>query len=206
MRKLLLLAILPLLTAAAPSDPVDRLQLGYRLAAWAREAGDADAMLVAARLVAATGARNANIEGDVLAPADSAEGPAAALADEAVRMAPDDRRIAAAAEAVRGAVGRGFFGGPSGGPLTVSRRMTARSTFGWSARARGGEMAIVSAVGDGDSDIDLKVVDGNGRTICFDEERDYFPVCRWSVRKAGAYRIEVTNKGRVPTHVMVLSN
>src|SRR5690606_30464586 len=128
--------------------PVEELRLAYRLAEWARAAGDPDAMLAAARIVAVTGARTGDIKsGTLVEMGDLAAKPAAALADEADRMAPGDPRIAAAAEAVRQSVGRGFIDGPSGaGPLAVRRRLPARASLAWSATARGGEMAIVSAV------------------------------------------------------------
>jgi len=208
MRRSIFLPALLLLVGAAPVDRIEQLRLGYQLAEWARQAGDADAMLAAARVVAASGARAARISGNALLPSDDDSAtPAAALADEATRMAPGDARIAAAAAAVRDSVARGFVDGPSGaGPLALERRLGAHAVLSWSARARGGEMAIVSAVGDGDSDIDLKVSNGTGVAVCSDRKRDYYPVCRWSVGRAGTYRIEVTNKGIVPSNVMVLSN
>lgn len=206
----ILILVLGLNVGAAPVEDnrLDQLRLGYQLAAWARSAGDADAMLAAARIVAASGARTAQITRDTFRVAENAQTtPAAALAKEAVVLAPGDARIAAAAEAVRSSVARGFFGGPSGaGPLALQRRLSARTGLAWSATARGGEMAIVSAVGDGDSNIDLKVTNGGGRVVCADRQRDYYPMCRWSVGRAGVYRIEVTNSGRVPSNVMVLSN
>ncbi|CAN5329500.1 hypothetical protein BH09PSE4_BH09PSE4_17360 [soil metagenome] len=192
--------------AISAPNPVERLRLGYQLAAWARETGDPDAMLVAARIVAATGARSGRLADGVLKAGGDAA-PATLLADEAVRMSRGDARIVASATAVRDSVAKGFSAGPSGiGPLTVERRLAARTRLAWSARARGGEMAIVSAVGDGDSNIDLRVTDGAGRSVCADSQRDYYPMCRWSVRSAGTYRIEVTNAGTVPSNVMVLSN
>ena len=206
----ILLLVLGSSVGAAPvaDHPLDQVRLGYQLAAWARTNGDADAMLAAARIVATTGTRAAEITGGGFRVAEDGQAaPAAVLADEAVGLAPGDARIAAAAEAVRTSVARGFFGGPSGaGPLALQRRLGARAGLAWSATARGGEMAIVSAVGDGDSNIDLKVTNGGGRVVCADRQRDYYPMCRWSVGRAGVYRIEVTNSGRVPSNVMVLSN
>ncbi|MEO9129648.1 MAG: hypothetical protein ABI240_00415 [Sphingomonas sp.] len=208
MRRLILFPAFLLLVGAAPIERIEQLRLGYQLADWARQAGDADAMLAAARVVASSGARAARITGNVLLPDDDeATTPAAALADEATRMAPGDARIATAAAAVRDSVARGFVDGPSGaGPLALERRLAPRAVLSWTAKARGGEMAIVSAVGDGDSDIDLKVSNGTGGAVCADRKRDYYPMCRWSVGRAGTYRIEVTNKGTVPSNVMVLSN
>src|SRR3954453_20755217 len=108
MRRLTFLPAL-LLIGAAPVDRIEQLRLGYQLADWARQAGDADAMLAAARVVAASGARAGRISGNALLPADDAVAtPAATLADEAMRMAPGDARIAAAAAAVRDSVARGF--------------------------------------------------------------------------------------------------
>src|SRR3954465_3202164 len=61
MRRSMLLPAFLLLLGAAPVDRIEQLRLGYHPAGGARRADDPDAMLAAARVVAASGARAARI-------------------------------------------------------------------------------------------------------------------------------------------------
>ena len=65
---------------------------------------------------------------------------------------------------------------------------------------------MVSAIGDGDADLGLAVADGAGRTVCRNLADRYYPLCRWRPARAGLYRVELMNGGRVPTEVTILSN
>jgi hypothetical protein len=201
--------LLPMLIGAsvpAASAP-ESAALAGRLAAWARAHGDADAMLVASRMLLEAGGRPGKLRAGRLVEAAGEPGPADALAEEAVRIGRNDPRIVAASAAIRSAVTRGFTLGPAGpGPIILSRTLAAGARLGWKADARGGEAAIVSAVGDGDSDIDLRVADGAGATICADRKQDFYPMCRWRPLRPATYRIEIVNRGRVASTVFVVSN
>jgi hypothetical protein len=201
-----MLLLVPLAAAGGPDPAFDRARLGMELAAWARARNDPEAMLVAARVMLEARTRSGTAT-DAGIVADSGASIAGAFADEAEAMRPQDGRIVDAARAIRDSVPRGFVGGPSGaGPVMLRRRLGPRSALSWSGKARAMESAIVSAVGDGDSDIDLEVTDAAGRAVCRDSAGDFHPVCRWNVKRAAAYRIRVINRGRVPSDVMVLSN
>lgn len=180
---------------AQPSVRHDRAATAFRVAAWARERGDAHAMLAAARMVADAGVRTEDAKPAFLA-----------LADEAVAMAPGDARIVEMASAIRDAAPRGILRGPLGdGPIVMRHLLLAGATAAWPIQAQGGTTAIVSAVGDGDANIDLRVLRGSV-TVCADVARDPNPMCRWRVAQDATFRIAVSNRGRVATRVVVLSN
>jgi len=209
MRRLIILAALLLMGATAPS-PVEDAALGLRLADYARRAGDARTMLIAARMVAASGLRDADIKDGRLAVRDGLPGRspiAAALADEARLMAPGDQMIADEARAVVQASPKGITGGNWGsGPLQFRQLLSAGEQLDWTVRARGAEPVFVSAIGDGDADLHLSVSDLRGRAVCTARSNAYYPLCRWSPQRPADYRVTLGNAGRVPTRVVVLSN
>ncbi|MBD3759178.1 hypothetical protein O4H52_10585 [Sphingomonadaceae bacterium G21617-S1] len=204
-----ILAALLLIGAAGPS-PVDDAALGLKLAEYARRAGDARTMLVAARIVAASGLREGEIRDGQLVARESLpdRSPVVlSLIEEAKLMAPADAAIAADAAAIAAARPKGIIGGSWGsGPLQFRRLLPAGERIGWTVRARGAETVLVSAIGDGDADLHLSVADGRGRMVCDDRSSAYYPLCRWSPPRAAAYRIALGNAGKVPTQVVVLSN
>lgn len=204
-----ILAALLLIGAAGPS-PVDDAALGLKLAGYARRAGDARTMLVAARIVAASGLREGEIrDGQLVAREGLPDRSPVVLSliEEAKLMAPADAAIAADAAAIAAARPKGIIGGSWGsGPLQFRRLLPAGERIGWTVRARGAETVLVSAIGDGDADLHLSVADGRGRMVCDDRSSAYYPLCRWSPPRAAAYRIALGNAGKVPTQVVVLSN
>jgi hypothetical protein len=207
--RLFILPALFLLGATAPSA-IEDAALGLRLAEHARRTGDAREMLVAARIVAASGLRDAALkEGALVADAGLPDRSpiAIALADEARLMAPGDPAIATEAEAIARARPKGVIGGSWGsGPLQFRQLLPAGERIGWTVATRGTETVLVSAIGDGDADLHLSVADDRGRTVCDERARAYYPLCRWSPPKPARYRVALGNAGRVPTRVIVLSN
>lgn len=209
MVRLRILAALLLIGAAAPS-PVEDAVLGLKLADHARRTGDARSMLAAARIVAASGLREADLSDGRLVAREGLPDRstiAVAMAEEARLMAPGDPAIAAEAEAIARARPKGIVGGSWGsGPLQFRQLLPAGNRIGWTVRARGAEPAFVSAIGDGDADLHLSVADRQGRTVCDERRNAYYPLCRWSPPRPADYRVTLGNAGRVPTRVVVLSN
>jgi len=204
----IILAIL-LVGASAPS-PVEDAMLGLRLAEHARRTGDAKAMLMAARIVAASGVREAELKDGRLVAPDSLPDRSPlvlAMAGEARAMAPGDPAVAAEADAILRARPKGIVGGSWGsGPLQFRQLLPAGGQVGWTVRTRGAEPALVSAIGDGDADLHLSVTDERGRTVCNERGNAYYPLCRWSPSQAADFTVTLGNAGKVPTHVVVLSN
>lgn len=189
--------LLPLLilAGAVPDDRHARAVTAFRVAAWARDRGDAASMLAAARMLADAGVRDADSRPAALA-----------LAQEAEAMAPNDQEVAKQADAVRDSAPRGILRGPLGdGPVAIRHTLVAGGSAAWPIEARGGTTAIVSAVGDGDANIDLRVTRGRA-TVCADLDRDPNPMCRWRVAQNAVYRVAIANRGRVATRIVLLSN
>lgn len=209
MARLRILVALLLVGASAPS-PVEDALLGLKLADHARRTGDARELLMAARIVAASGLRDADMKDGRLVARDGLpdRSPIAmAMAEEARLMAPGDPVVAAEADAVARARPKGIVGGSWGsGPLQFRQLLPAGNRVGWTVRTRGAEPAFVSAIGDGDADLHLSVADGQGRTVCDERRNAYYPLCRWSPPRPADYRVKLGNAGRVPTQVVVLSN
>ncbi len=90
--------------------------------------------------------------------------------------------------------------------LPADRALTMR------ARAEGGRLALVRVRGDGDAALELAVIDSSGRVACRDRpavtsgiaRRDL--LCRWTPGRTEDYRITLTNKGRVWTRAILVSN
>lgn len=69
---------------------------------------------------------------------------------------------------------------------------------------RGGELAGVMALGDGD--IDILVYDENGNLVEADLEADSAPFCFWWPRRTQTYTIEVMNNKHASTRFGLLTN
>lgn len=204
-----ILLIVPLLGAAAPS-PVEDAALGLRLADYARRTGDARMMLSAARIVAASGLREASLADGQLVPRERLPDISplvTGMTDEARLLAPGDAEVSAQADAIAKARPKGVIGGSWGsGPLQYRHVLPAGQRIGWTLMVRGVEPVLISAIGDGDADLHLSVADDRGRTVCDARASAYYPLCRWSPPHPARYRIALDNAGKVPTQVVVLSN
>jgi hypothetical protein len=82
--------------------------------------------------------------------------------------------------------------GVPGGPLTRYGVVSAHSSIAYDIYFRGNELAEVVAMADGD-DVDLYVYDENGNLIDSDTLRDDMPICSWTPRWTGKFRIVVKN-------------
>lgn len=61
----------------------------------------------------------------------------------------------------------------------------------YNIRFRGREQAVVRVTGEGD--LDLFIYDGNGNLIAKDDAEDNTPVCVWTPRWTGTFKIVVKN-------------
>ncbi|MFT4954606.1 MAG: hypothetical protein ACI8U3_000977 [Brevundimonas sp.] len=184
-----------------------------RLAAWGRKAADAQALILAARMLAEIPFRSADFAaepGAAAAPGTPSDAPAftvAGLLDEAETLARGDGQTLAEIEAVRAAAARGVANSPFGqGPILARRDVQARQTYWFEADAKGGEILRVAAIGDGDTDIDMVVRGADGRVLCEDGAYDHFPVCTLTPGEDQRLRVEIINRGAVWTRVRILSN
>lgn len=177
---------------------IARTVTAAEVAAWARENRDAEAMIVAARILSDVRMRTSN--GDT--PFLTSE----ALLAEAEALAGDDPELRARISRLR-SPNKGVRASPFGqGPIVVVRRLRARETYGFAIEARRNEVLRVAAIGDGDTRIDLTLRDSSGAVICAGGSGDHFPVCTVSRPQSGALRIEVVNRGEVWSRVQIMTN
>lgn len=92
------------------------------------------------------------------------------------------------------------------GPGVDSRRCEAYSSVTYYDTFRGGEMAVVSIVGDGDTDLDLFVYDNAGRLIVQGIGLTDRETVRWLPSTTGTYRIVVRNLGGVWNRYSLATN
>ena len=96
--------------------------------------------------------------------------------------------------------------GASGGPKYANSRVEAHDYDIYNVTFRSGETAIVTVIGDGDTDLDLYVYDSNGNLI--DSDNDYTDncVCTWTPRWTGNFRIKIVNRGNVYNRYILRTN
>lgn len=126
--------------------------------------------------------------------------PTKLLAD-AKAMAGDDGVLLALIDDVNSNV-RGTVGGPK----YASSYVYAGDTDVYNVSFRGGEIAIVTVIGDGDTDLDLYVYDNNGNLIASDTDYSDDCVCTWTPRWTGNFRIKIVNRGRVYNSYLLRTN
>lgn len=133
---------------------------------------------------------------------DGDESLAAALISDARLYARGDETLLARADAIEGGASKGSTSGPG----RYNRRIDSRSYLTIREAFRGGQTAEVVVVGDGDTDLDLRITDENGNTVCNrtsggDRER-----CVWTPAWTGRFTIKVTNYGYVYNAARIYTN
>lgn len=184
--------------ADAEARAITQIVTAAEVADWARDRGDAEAMLVASRMMAEIHNR-----------AQSGEAPfvtSTILLDEAEALAVDDPYILGRIQRLR-SPDKGVRSSPFGpGPIVLVRRLRARETYSFTVEARRNEVLRVAAIGDGDTNIDLTIRDALGVVVCSDGSRDHYPVCTLNRPQPGTLRVEVVNRGGVWSRVQILTN
>lgn len=184
------------------------------LATRARENRDGVAMLVAARELRAAGlqASDGPTTTTTANPGatSTSSGPAptstpvtvASLFAEAKALARGDRDLLRRIAQAESGQAKGLVNGPT----TFVRDIAADSHINWTVRARGGEVWRVGALGDGDTDVDIRVFDENDNLVCQDNGPSATAVCSFSPRWTGTFTVQVINYGSVWTRTVIASN
>ncbi|MEM8739500.1 MAG: hypothetical protein AAGG38_13635 [Planctomycetota bacterium] len=133
---------------------------------------------------------------------------AATLLAEAKEWAEGDEHVLALieAEAAKPEPSAGTLGAVKG-PIRHVAKIPARTYVNYrNIKFRGGQLAKVAVIGDGDTDIDLYIYDQNNNLIR--QDIDYTDRCyvQWTPKWTGNYRIRVANRGRVYNRVVILTN
>ena len=188
----------------------DALALAQR----ARSSRDGLAMLVAARELRAAGLQstagpetatmaNPGAAGASAGAAPTTPAPTAeSLFAEARTLARGDRDLLRRIDQAERTQARGLIGGGQ----TFVRDINADSHINWRVTARGGEIWRVGAMGDGDTDVDIQVIDENGNVVCQDTGTSSTALCTLTPRWTGQFTVRIINWGRVWTRTVIASN
>ena len=98
---------------------------------------------------------------------------------------------------------------PSGavaGPRYHSDTVGANSSDTYNKVFKGGELAVVSVMGDGDTDLDVYVYDSNGNLVASDVDATDDCVISWTPKWTGEFRIVIKNKGSVYNSYTLTTN
>jgi hypothetical protein len=82
-----------------------------------------------------------------------------------------------------------------GGPKFDNYTVAARSTITYRQCFHAGELAMVTVIGDGYTDLDLYVYDESGNLIASDTDDSDDCVVTWVPRWTGQFTIKVVNRG-----------
>lgn len=92
------------------------------------------------------------------------------------------------------------------GRVHTSRRVNARSYYAFYITYKGGEQAILSIIGDGDTDLDFYVYDMDGNLLGSDEDYTDQAYFVWTPRYNTRYRVKVVNRGGVYNVFRIITN
>jgi len=197
-------------TPASPA--MTALQTAYALAQYGYSNSSASALIGAAEILARTQTQDANNQGEQTGQAadpgnktGKPEYTAANLLADGKRLAGRDNVLLAWAKKVEDAM-KITTKGAIGGPRRQIDRVSALSTITYRVPFRANELAEIAVVGDGDTDLDLYVYDGNGVLVAYDE--DYTDRCYVSFvpRYDLNFIIRVVNRGRVYNQFVIATN
>ncbi len=191
--------------------PVARLYLAGELHAMAIRARDPLLALAAARLAqtvplqptARPGTQTAAREADK--PADDGPEGAEAMLATARALAGGSATLRAMIDAAAGA-SRGRMTGPLSGIVVMQPQGRWRSEPQQGLVFRAGERAEVAIQGDGDTDVDLFVLDEMGNEICRRVGPTDREICAWTPRWTGEFTVLLRNLGDRPNRVRLISN
>lgn len=199
-------------SAAAEAGHVADLAMAQDLYAYGVRAQDVLSVLTAAKITGAISTSDVEREaetkenegGAVAEQGTGAEAPAEY--EDMIAMA---REMAAGNDAMLDMVADVEEAGTRGryqGPSKTRRGLLAGRTDIFRIDYRGGYLAELAVVGDGDTDLDLVITDENGNVICKDTSYSDKLYCSWTPRWTGVFVVAVVNHGLIRNTYYLLTN
>ena len=196
------------------SKEMDAIRTALSLAQYGYAVESPAALIEAADILASTPAQPAAVEGEAGAQNEN-EGEKAAKAEVSVeqlladaRALTEDEHLLAMADKVAAKVAEGadVTRGAYGGPKYQRDRVYAHSYIQYVQAFYANQIAEVSVVGDGDTDLDLYIYDENGNLIVSDT--DYTDRCyvRFCPRWTGNFLVRIVNRGGVYNNFTIATN
>jgi hypothetical protein len=187
----------------AASRKGEAATLAVQLGRYADKNKDATAMIVAARLAQDAGIRDTKL--DKKSPEGTKAGPdytPKAMLDRAKQYAGDRKDVIAMADDAAQASSRGRVEGPFRGTTVVK----AGQTDVINVTLQGGDAALIAISGDGDSDLDLFVLDENGNQVCRSTSTGDDEYCRFTPKWTGKFTVRIKNHGRIDNRYQLMFN
>jgi hypothetical protein len=195
---------------SADADAVKQLHLAHSLIEYGRKNKAPEALITAARILAAQGTsemkEKPTHEKAADAPKADKKDKAAsdnspkALLEEAKKLSKDNPAVVALANSVE--LSRGAVGGPKRNVDVVA----ALATDQYKIAFRGGEIARVAVSGDGDTRLDLYIYDENGNLVTSQVGPGDDCLASWVPRWTGVFVIRVVNRGLLSNRYLILTN
>lgn len=201
---------------AETGDKVDTgqsaLATAYDLFAYGKKNKDALAVIAAAKIIATTptSESKATVEekteagADTTQEGDGADGPGTLddMLAVATKLSAGNDTYLELIEDVKGDKPRGRLRGPG----RLVRGLLAGRTHIIKDRFSGGRLAQVTLIGDGDTNLDMVILDQNGNVICKDKSYSDKLRCRWYPKWTGTFTIGIRNQGRIRNTYVLLTN
>lgn len=193
------------------ADQIEKIHLAYAIAKYGRATKSPDAMLVAAKILLELPAKKMEIEkqteggeGTLDTKKESGEATAAQFLKDARAFAKGDKNILARIREIEKTApdDRGAYGGPK----RSQTRVRARATDIFPISFRGGEQAVISVSGDGDTDLDLFVFDQKGNLIASATDGTDDCIVRFYPLRSGLFIVRVKNLGGVYNRYVLATN
>jgi hypothetical protein len=96
--------------------------------------------------------------------------------------------------------------GATEGPVVHIDAVGPRRIDTYTVTFRGGQVARVAAIGDGDTDLDLYIYDENGQEVVRDTDSSDNCVVQWTPKWTGEFRVKVVNLGYEANAYMLMTN
>ncbi len=199
-------------SAEGQQGAVALLAMAQDLYGYGIENKDALSVLNAARIASSIDAKDVEREVDnkpIEGAETSDDDGASANPVDAEQMYADAMELAGGDETIVGmiedAMAEGSRGRVGGASRTLSRLRAGRTDV-FAITYRGGQLAELAIIGDGDADLDLLVTDENGNTICVDQSYSDQLYCSWTPIWDGQFLVGVQNMGRVRNSYYLLTN
>lgn len=197
-------------TTSTPA--IDALQTAYALANYGYKADSASALLCAAEIIAQTQTQALaskpaakDEKADAAKKAEKPEYTVANLLAAGKKLAAGDKTMLAWADSIDKA-SKTKTRGAVGGPRYQVDKIGAFGTLTYTLAFKANEVAEVLVCGDGDTDLDLYILDQNGNLIAYDERYGDDCYVRFVPKWTGNFSIIVKNRGRVYNRFQIATN
>ena len=197
---------------------VEQRVLAAQLAAYGLQANDPVALIAAARITQAVPTQDKLLEkkpevGDKKEEvADKKTGvdlqSVEFLLGKARELSSGDQTILALAKSVPESSSKGAIGSccGTGGNHRSRIQANASDTYYNQWTFKGGESTRMAVIGDGDTDLDCYVYDGNGNLVDYDDDGTDRCVLAWTPRQTGPFSLKIVNNGGTYNRYAIIWN